>query len=310
MKKHVFLGLFCAVSFVMLAQEATDIPTQIDTVIYKEFDIPPIFAGCESIDRNTHERLVCSSELLHNYIYDNLLYPGIAKQAKTQGIVVVNFVIEPDGSISNCKAVNFISPECNQEAMRLARSMPAWLPAEVKGTKLRSEASIAVRFKLLQDGTVYRPPFVAPKKSPPSAPPIVEEKKKLEQPIIGKQKSIEGEIFKVVETLPFFPGCEDVPIEKATKKKRCSDEFMIDFIYTRLEYPEDAKASNIEGTVYIKFIVEKDGNIANIEVVRDIGGGCGAEAVRVVSEMPDWEPARQNGKIVNVQFNLPVKFKL
>ena len=64
----------------------------------------------------------------------------------------------------------------------------------------------------------------------------------------------------------------------------------------------------MEGTVYLKFIVETDGSITNIEMVRDIGAGCGDAAIQVVKAMPKWLPGMQDGKIVRVQYNLPIRF--
>ena len=58
------------------------------------------------------------------------------------------------------------------------------------------------------------------------------------------------------------------------------------------------------------FVVEKDGSLSNIKVLRDIGGGCGAEVLRLVKLMPNWIPGRQNGKVVRCQYNLPINFSL
>lgn len=81
------------------------------------------------------------------------------------------------------------------------------------------------------------------------------------------------------------------------------------FIQRNIRYPEVALKNKIEGRVYVTFTVETDGSITNIKVLRDIGGGCGQEAVRVVSIMPKWKPGTQRGKPVRVQFNLPIVFQ-
>lgn len=103
------------------------------------------------------------------------------------------------------------------------------------------------------------------------------------------------EIFKVVEQKPEFPDGEAA---------------MLKFIYDNIKYPSIARENGVEGTVYVSFVVEKDGSITDVKVVRDIGAGCGEESMRVVKKMPRWQPGKQRGRPVRVQFNLPVKYKL
>ncbi len=118
----------------------------------------------------------------------------------------------------------------------------------------------------------------------------------------------EEEIFKIVEEMPHFPGCEN--IRKKEKRDKCAQDKMLQFIYKNIKYPNIAKENGVEGTVVISFVVEKDGSITDVRIVREIGGGCGKEAMRVVKMMPKWVPGKQRGRPVRVQFNLPVKFKL
>lgn len=71
-----------------------------------------------------------------------------------------------------------------------------------------------------------------------------------------------------------------------------------------------AKDAGVQGAVYVTFVVEPDGNITNVKVLRGIGAGCDDEAIRVVKAMPKWKPGKQRGKSVRVQFNLPIRFTL
>ena len=84
----------------------------------------------------------------------------------------------------------------------------------------------------------------------------------------------------------------------------------MDFIGTNIRYPKYAQDHGISGRVLVRFVVETDGSITNVEVLQGIGGGCDEEAVRVVKSMPKWKPGKQRGKAVRVQFNLPVRFSL
>jgi TonB family protein len=82
------------------------------------------------------------------------------------------------------------------------------------------------------------------------------------------------------------------------------------FIEANLQYPEQARQCFVQGTVYLTFTVEKDGSLTDIKVIRDIGCGCGEEAIRIIKMMPKWIPGKQSGKIVRQLYNLPIKFIL
>lgn len=121
------------------------------------------------------------------------------------------------------------------------------------------------------------------------------------------------EVFKVVEEMPRFPGCEEQDLS-AYEKRQCSNRKLLEFIYEEIKYPEEARKNEVSGMAVVQFIVEKNGSVSNVQAIRNIGSGCGAEAVRVVERMNErgirWIPGKQNGKKVRVQFNLPVSFKL
>ena len=103
-----------------------------------------------------------------------------------------------------------------------------------------------------------------------------------------------NQIFTIVQQMPKYPG----DIYK--------------FINDSLKYPEKERDNNITGTVYITFVVEKDGSVTGVRVLKGVpkGPGLDAESVRVVSMMKKWEPGMQNGKPVRVQYNIPIKFRL
>ncbi len=110
-----------------------------------------------------------------------------------------------------------------------------------------------------------------------------------------EEEEEEQTIFQVVENDPEFPG---------------GVEAMYKYLAQNIKYPQLARENNITGRVYVTFVVERDGSVSGVRVLRDIGGGCGAEAVRVVKSMPKWTPGKQRGKAVRVQYNLPVNFSL
>ncbi len=112
---------------------------------------------------------------------------------------------------------------------------------------------------------------------------------------MGEEEEEEMEIFTVVESMPEFPGGESA---------------LYKFLAKNIEYPQIANEGGIQGRVFVTFVVEKDGSITDVRVLRGIGGGCDEEAIRVVKSMPKWKPGKQRGKPVRVQYNLPIKFTL
>ena len=102
-------------------------------------------------------------------------------------------------------------------------------------------------------------------------------------------------IFVVVESMPSFPG---------------GVSELMKYFHKNLKYPTLAKESGIQGIVFVTFVVEKDGSVTDVRVLRGIGGGCDEEAIRVAKDMPSWIPGKQRNIPVRVSFNLPVRFKL
>jgi TonB family protein len=123
----------------------------------------------------------------------------------------------------------------------------------------------------------------------------------------------QDEVYDVVEKMPRFPGCEE---EEMTEEERnaCSQQNLLAFVYDQVVYPQEALEQEISGTVVLTFVVNKDGSVSSPAIVKDIGGGCGQEALRVVKLMSDsgikWIPGEKSGQPVNVKMTLPVRFKV
>lgn len=103
------------------------------------------------------------------------------------------------------------------------------------------------------------------------------------------------DIFISAEKMPEFPGGE---------------KEMLRFIADHISYPPAARETGTQGTVYVSFVVEKDGSVSKVKVLRGIGCGCDEEAMRVISLMPRWSPGLQRTMPVRVSFNMPIVFKL
>ncbi len=114
-------------------------------------------------------------------------------------------------------------------------------------------------------------------------------------PTVTEEVLVEEEIFMIVEQEPAYQG---------------GDEARLNFLRNNVKYPQMAREAGIQGTVYVGFVVEKDGSIAQVKILRGIGGGCDEEAVRVTKMMPKWKPGKQRGKEVRVSYQMPIKFTL
>ena len=107
--------------------------------------------------------------------------------------------------------------------------------------------------------------------------------------------SLNEDVYENVEVMPEFPGGMDS---------------LIAFLGSNISYPDDAKKEGIEGKVFVDFIIDKEGSVREVSAKNKIGYGCDEEAVRVISLMPAWKPGYKDGKAVNVNYTIPISFKL
>ena len=139
----------------------------------------------------------------------------------------------------------------------------------------------------------------------------------LAQEFLSKGKIGKGETIDSIESVDLIPdnalgnGNSEIKMHSEEMPSFLGGEVaMMNFITNNLNYPEDAKESKISGIVYISFVVDINGNLQNIKTKRGIGGGCEQEAMRVLNKMPRWKPGKDNGRAVNVEFVLPIKFTI
>ena len=150
---------------------------------------------------------------------------------------------------------------------------------------------------------------VKPPPPPPPPPEIIEivedeveieneveiEEKDTDEDEIVEIEEDDEEFFMVVENMPEFPG---------------GDLGLMKFIQKNVRYPAIAKEYNITGKVYVSFIVDKQGSVTNVKIVRGVDKNLDAEALRVVSLLPKYKPGKQRGKAVRVMFTIPINFTL
>jgi len=236
------------------------------------------------------------------YIYNNLKYPEEARDQGVEGMVVIQFVVDKTGTIKDANIIREIGSNCGNAAKAVVESMNSlpekWTPGKQKGMPVNVVYTLPVRFKLSGSKTKKENVKVINTKTVPQG---------------DSPKMREAGVFLAVESMPRFPGCEDKSLS-GNELDQCAKKEMLQYIYTHVTYPKEARDAGIEGTTIIQFVVTKEGLIRDAKILRDIGNGCGQVALKVVESMNSlsekWIPGEQNGEKVDVAYTLPIRFKI
>lgn len=266
--------------------DATDITLMDKSEVFVVVENQPEFPG--------------GTPAMMKFLKDSVKYPVEAQEKGIEGRVITNFVVEKDGRLSDFNVVRGIDPSLDKEALRVLKAMPNWKPGTQRGQNVRVRFTLPVVFRLMGDKkTTSAPP-------PPPPPPTSAEKKSLGSapppppPPPAYSKSREemkntNEVFVVVEKQPEFPG---------------GTQALMKFINENVNYPREAQENGIQGRPIVNFIVEKDGTINDVKIVRSVDPLLDAEALRVAESMPKWSPGKQKGQPVRVRYTLPLVFRL
>ena len=172
--------------------------------------------------------------------------------------------------------------------------------------------------KALDEVDQELPAWIWVERTPPPPPPrgtttieIVDDRDMeiveiMGEEIVEEEEGSEEEIpFMIVEDMPGFGPCK---IMSGQERDQCTQLEIIKYISNNMKYPPIAKDAGIQGTVFVYFVVGRNGTVKDTRVLRPVDPRLDAEALRVVSSLPDFEPGRQQGKPVSVQYTIPVKF--
>ena len=206
------------------------------------------------------------------WLGQNIKYPADAKEKGVQGRVIVQFVVEKDGTIVNAKVVRGVDPDLDAEALRVVNQSPKWKPGKQKGEAVRVKYTLPIMFKLDNDSS---------------------DSKAAEAP--REAKVDENGVHQVCEEMPEFPG----------GMAEC-----MKWLGKNINYPEDCKKEGVQGRVIVQFVVDKDGSIKDPTIARGVHPSLDKEALRVLSSMPNWKPGKQKGEAVKVRYTIPVMFRL
>ncbi|PHI21779.1 hypothetical protein CEQ90_00395 [Lewinellaceae bacterium SD302] len=239
-------------------------------------------------DTCTDSRSDCSQTALAAFLDSVWQHPHPAPGEPARGKVTVSFIVEKDGSLSEMKIFEDPQNGLKEAAIAALERMNEleirWVPGEYKGKTVRSQQSLEF--------------------------PLTEMKHSKEK----ERYETEEKIYKVVSQMPEFPhnnDCDQIP---GGHQINCSQLYLKNYIRKELNYPDDALNNEVEGMVIVSLIIERDGTISDAILYKDPGYGLGEEALRIAGQMIAdnivWKPGTHEGRIVRVQYNLPVRFRL
>lgn len=220
------------------------------------------------------------------FLSSNIKYPENARKNKVQGRVIITFVVEKDGSLTNIRIARGVEEDIDREAIRVIQMSPAWKPGIQTGKLVRVAYAVPIAFLLADDksgevsenktGAVVDATNVPAYSSNTIG--------------VGDDK-----VFSAVEQVPGFPG---------------GVKAFSDYLSRNTHYPAKARENNVQGRVIISFVVEKDGTLTDVHVTRGIQDDIDQEALRVIKRSPKWTPGKQNGHLVRVAYSVPITFAL
>jgi TonB family protein len=203
-------------------------------------------------------------------IASKVIYPKQCADSNIQGKVYLRFIVNEDGSTSKMEVIKSPHPLLKAAALEAAKEIKKFIPGKNKGELVKVWYTVPVNFR------------IKPVKGLPEAAPA------------DSLISNDGK-FTFVEQNPEFPG---------------GDAALMAFLATHIKYPVMERDNDIQGKVLLRFAVDEEGAVGDINIVRGVSPGLDSEAVRLVKLLPKFKPGLQQGKPVKVYFNLPVGFRL
>jgi TonB family protein len=245
----------------------------------RKADVSPAWPDCDP------KLPDCTKSRMADFIAANLQIPPEAKSQSAGGVVVMEFVVEKNGTIGEVRSLHDPGFGLGAEATRVINLMKTkkikWTPAEEDGKKIAFRYVTPVSFNLTM--------------------PPAEKSKATET-----GKVLPGHIYDIAEVMPRYAGCDPAN----TDSLDCTFMKVVSHIKSNIKYPEEALKGRIQGQVVIDFVIDSAGLITSPIVSQGLGFGCDQEALRVLDLMPAWTPGMQDGKPVAVRMKIPFFFQL
>lgn len=264
-------------------------PIEVVTEVVKE-SIKPVVPQSLKKTKIVNEEPIQSLadwEEFYKFMRRNLRYPALAQKEQIQGTTMLKFTIA-GGQVENVGIATKLAGGCDAEAMRSLVSYSGY--KAVKDGKY----TINVSFHLDGASTPMQNEKIAPINGYTALSKItVVAYGGPARASSGGENDEKIYDFVSIDTQPGFPG---------------GMANFYAYLKQSVKYPEEAVKNNIQGKVFLSFIVEKNGDLTDITVVRKLGGGTDEEAIRVLKASPKWTPGSQDGKAVRVKYNIPISF--
>lgn len=221
----------------------------------------------------------CGFPLTKKIIHNHLIYPQEALEQKKGGKITVLYDIDKDGNASNYRVEKAFDDECAEEAIRLVK-MIEWNPAVKDGKTVDFNDYYTIEFspKSYKKAEEKNPRTMLPEQGYPA------------------QRSNKIYDFKELRTSP-KPYFDNPQMTLGA------------YFRNNLEYPDQARQFEIQGTVKLGFVVETDGRASNIMVENSVGGGCDNEAIRLIQNLI-WTPGVKNDSLVRTRISQEITFKI
>lgn len=247
-------------------------------------------------------------QALMNWLAGHLAYPEEAWKNNIQGRVIVQFIVNADGSVSEARVVKSVDKYLDAEALRVVGMMPKWIPGKNAGKVVRSYFILPISFKIPEEEAVQivsQAGGCANGDCWKQVSSIPQRKKVQESPSLYNQEAAEDDydaeiyrpaeerIYTVVEQQAQFPG---------------GQQALIQWVEDNIKCPERVKNSDTKVRVIVKFVVEKDGSVTNPVVVKGVDNELDKAAIELMEKMPRWIPGRMNGVPVRSYYIIPVLF--
>ena len=264
-------------------------------------------------------------DTLTNYLFARIMSNIVteAKAQKKQKFDIV-CVIEADGSASSIKIKGCnLSPKLKNQLAQVTKGAPKSIPAKMYDVPVRSQRTfpvtidkdeIAIEVKKVKSSVMFTAPEI--KKDDEAVGELLKAKEVRTQPTPPKVEP--SKTFDVVEQMPSFGGGivkrsvrqPDGTVKIVSTEVGPGPSGLFQYLSMSVRYPPVAEENGVQGRVIVSFVVERDGSITDVRVVKSVDPSLDKEAIRVISSMPKWIPGKQNGDPVRVKYTTPVTFRL